>query len=78
MIVRRLGKLWERMRGTVRNEPRDLEFQAEMEEHVRLLAERYRRQGMTSETAMLAAHADVGSLPSDVSNRVVGSLTSGV
>ena len=48
MIVRRLGKLWERMRGTVRNEPRDLEFQAEMEEHVRLLAERYRRQGMTA------------------------------
>ena len=41
MIVRRLGKLWARMRDTVRNEPRDLEFQAELEEHVRLLAERY-------------------------------------
>ena len=28
IIVRRLGKLWERMRATVRNEPVDLEFQA--------------------------------------------------
>jgi len=60
MIVRRLGKLWERMCGTVRNEPGDLEFQAEIEEHVRLLAERYRRQGMTSETAMLAARRQFG------------------
>jgi putative ABC transport system permease protein len=56
----RLGKLWERMRCTVRNEPRDLEFQAEMEEHIRLLAERYHRQGMTSETALLAARRQFG------------------
>lgn len=54
MIVRRLGKLWQRMRDTVRNEPRELEIQMEMEEHVRLLTERYRRQGMTAEAAMLA------------------------
>src|SRR5882724_2371011 len=60
MIVRRLGKLWERMRNTVRNEPRDLEFQAEMEEHVQLLAERYRRQGMTAEAALLAARRQFG------------------
>jgi predicted permease len=60
MFVRRLGKLWERVRGTVRNQPRDLEFQAEMEEHVRLLAERYRRQGMTSQAAMLAARRQFG------------------
>jgi predicted permease len=60
MIVRRLGKLWARMRDTVRNEPRDLEFQAELEEHVRLLAERYRRRGMTSEAAMLAARRQFG------------------
>jgi putative ABC transport system permease protein len=60
MIVRRLGKLWARMRDTVRNEPRDLELQAEMEEHVRLLAERYRRQGMTSEAAMLTARRQFG------------------
>ena len=60
MIVRRLGKLWARMRDTVRNEPRDLEFQAELEEHVRLLAERYRRQGMTSEAAMLTARRQFG------------------
>src|SRR5207245_2908166 len=60
IIVRRLGNLWERMCGTVRNEPGDLEFQTEMEEHVRLLAERYRRQGMTSEAAMLAARRQFG------------------
>src|SRR5215510_5563 len=60
MIVRSLGKLWERMRDTVRNEPRDSEFQAELEEHVRLLAERYRRQGMTAEAAMLAARRQFG------------------
>jgi predicted permease len=60
MIVRRLGKLWVRMRETIRNEPRDLEFQAELEEHVRLLAERYRGQGMTSEAAMLAARRQFG------------------
>ena len=60
MIVRRLGKLWQRMRDTVRNEPCDLEFQTEMEEHVRLLAERYRRQGMTAEAALLAARRQFG------------------
>ena len=47
------------MRDTVRNEP-NLEFQAELEEHVRLLAERYRRQGMTPEAAMLAARRQFG------------------
>ena len=60
MIVGRLGKLWERMRNTVRNKPHDLEFQAEMEEHVRLLAEQYHRQGMTAEAAMLAARQQFG------------------
>src|SRR5438876_10398142 len=60
MIVRRLGKLWERMRNTVRNKPHTLEFQAEMEEHVRLLAEQYRRQGRTAEGAMLAARRQFG------------------
>ncbi len=60
MIGRRLGKLWQRMRNTVRNKPHDLEFQAEMEEHVRLLAEQYRRQGMTAEGAMLAARRQFG------------------
>ena len=54
-MARKIRKFWERMRATVRNEPRDTEFQAEMEEHVRLLAERYRRQGMAPEAAMLAA-----------------------
>jgi putative ABC transport system permease protein len=60
MIVRRLGTLWARIRDTVRGEPPDLEFQAELEEHVRLLAERYRRQGMTAEAAMLAAQQQFG------------------
>jgi putative ABC transport system permease protein len=60
MIVRRLGKLWARMRDTFRNEPLDLEFQAELEEHIRLLEERYRRQGMTSQAAMLAARRQFG------------------
>src|SRR5205814_3887133 len=49
-----------RLRGTVRNEPPDLEFQAEVEEHVRFLTERYRRQGMTAETAMRAARRQFG------------------
>lgn len=60
MMVRRLGKLWNRMRDTVRNEPRELDFQTEMEEHVRLLAERYCRQGMTAEAALLAARRQFG------------------
>jgi putative ABC transport system permease protein len=60
MIMRKIRKLWERMRNTVRNQPRDLEFQEELEEHVRLLAERYRRQGMTTEAAMLAARRQFG------------------
>jgi len=62
MLGRRLGKLWERMRNTVRNKPHDLEFQAEMEEHVRLLAEQYRRQGTTAEAAMLAARRQFGNI----------------
>jgi putative ABC transport system permease protein len=60
MIVRMLDKLWQRMRNTVRSEPRELEFQTEIEEHVRLLAERYRRQGMTAEDALLAARRQFG------------------
>ncbi|HEV8134977.1 MAG TPA: ABC transporter permease [Pyrinomonadaceae bacterium] len=60
MSVQKLRKLWRRMRDTVRNEPRDLEFQTEMEEHVRLLAERYRGQGMTAEAAMLTARRQFG------------------
>jgi predicted permease len=59
-MIRGLLKLWSRLRGTVRHEPRDLEFQAEVEEHVRLLSERYRGQGMTAEAAMLAARRQFG------------------
>src|SRR5262249_40229921 len=42
------------------NEPRDLEFQTEIEEHVRLLSERYRGQGMTADAALLAARRQFG------------------
>jgi hypothetical protein len=63
-VIRRLRKLWMRMRGTVRREPRDLEFQDEIEEHVRLLMERYRRQGMTAESATLAARRQFGNITS--------------
>ncbi|HYM00311.1 MAG TPA: ABC transporter permease, partial [Blastocatellia bacterium] len=59
-ILRKVRKLWQRMRATFRHEPRESEFQAEMEEHVSLLAERYRRQGMTAEAAMLAAGRQFG------------------
>src|SRR4030095_7314775 len=60
MIVRRLGKLWQRMRDTVHNAPRNLDSQEEIEEHVRWRAEQYRRQGMTAEAAMLAARRQFG------------------
>jgi predicted permease len=59
-MIRGLLKLSRRLRGTVRDEPRDLEFQTEIEEHVRLLFERYRQQGMTAEAAMLAARRQFG------------------
>ena len=52
-MIRKLLKLWTRILGTVRDESRDSELQTEIEEHVRLLTERYRRQGMTTETAIL-------------------------
>ena len=51
---------WSRLRRTIRDEPRDLDFLAEMEEHVGLLTERYRRQGMTSKDAELAARRQFG------------------
>jgi putative ABC transport system permease protein len=59
-MIGRLRKLWTRIRGTVRNEQSDLEFQDEIEEHVRLLTERYRREGMTADAAMRAARRQFG------------------
>ena len=61
-MIRKLLKLWARILGTVRNESRDTEFQTEIDEHVRLLAERYRRQGMTIEAATLAARRQFGNI----------------
>jgi putative ABC transport system permease protein len=62
VIVRRLATAWERLRRTIRDEQRDVEFESEIEEHVRLLAERYRKQGMAEEPAMLAARRQFGSV----------------
>jgi len=59
-MIGRLRKLGTRIRGTVRHEQRDLEFRDEVEEHVRLLTERYRREGMTAEAAMRAARQQFG------------------
>jgi len=61
-MIRKLLKLWARILGTVRNESRDTEFQTEIDEHVRLLTERYRRQGMTIEAATLAARRQFGNI----------------
>src|SRR5262249_11517581 len=52
--------IWGRIRRTVGGEPRDPEFEAEIEDHVRLLAERYQRQGMAAEEAMQAARRQFG------------------
>jgi putative ABC transport system permease protein len=60
VIARRLAAAWKRLRRTIREEPRDLEFQAEIEEHVRLLAERYRRRGMAEGPALLVARRQFG------------------
>ena len=60
MIRRRLVNVWTRIRATVLNEPRDSEFQTEVEEHIRVLSERYRGQGMTAEAARLAARRQFG------------------
>src|SRR5215813_4763518 len=60
MRLRTLRNLWSRLRRSVRNEPRDLDFVTEIEEHVGLLAERYHRQGMTSKNAELAARRQFG------------------
>ena len=59
-MLRGLRILCARIRATLRNEPPDLEFQAEIKEHVRSLADRYCRQGMTPEAAMLAARRQFG------------------
>ena len=67
MFMRTVRKLWQRMRDTVRNESRgsnfeteQSDFETEIEEHVQLLAERYQRQGMSAEAALLAARRQFG------------------
>src|ERR1700752_180294 len=60
MRVGMLRNLWSKLRRAVRDEPPDPDFVTEIEEHVRLLAERYRRQGMTSKDAEMAARRQFG------------------
>src|ERR1700730_7259395 len=59
-MIRRLAKLWARALGTVRRESLDSDFQSEIEAHVSLLTERYRRQGMSEQAALLAARRQFG------------------
>lgn len=61
-MIRKLVTLWTRIAGTVRNESLDSEFQTEIDEHVRLLTERYRRQGLTREAATRAARRQFGNI----------------
>jgi predicted permease len=68
-MSRKLLKLWTRVLDTVRSESCDSEFQIEIEEHVRLLTERYRRQGLTAEAAMLAARRQFGNTALVVEDR---------
>jgi putative ABC transport system permease protein len=55
-----LRKIAERVCGLFGKRTDDLEFDAEIQEHLRLLTERYRRQGMTPENAELAARRQFG------------------
>lgn len=55
-----LRRMAEKVRGVFGNRRGDLEFDAEMQEHLSLLAERYIRQGRTPENAELAARRQFG------------------
>src|SRR5260370_24170504 len=55
-----LRKMVARVHGRFGNRTGDLEFDAEMQEHLGLLTERYIRQGMTPESAALAARRQFG------------------
>ena len=57
---RQVRTLWARLRATLRQPPRDQAFRDEIDEHISLLAERYRRQGMAADAAMLAARRQFG------------------
>lgn len=52
--------LWRRIRNTFRKASPDAEFQGELQEHLALLAEHYRSQGMTHQEASLAARRQFG------------------
>lgn len=50
-----LRKMAETVLGLFGNRANDPEFDVEMQEHMRLLAERYMRQGMAPESPAIAA-----------------------
>src|SRR5262245_54135630 len=60
VFVRALRNFCSRLRRTVRDGPRDREFLAEIQQHVDLLTERYRGQGMTAKEAEMAARRQFG------------------
>src|SRR5215510_9223254 len=60
MIPRGLARYCARAWRTLRRDSGDPGFHAEIEEHVRLLAERYRRQGVPPEAGTLAARRQFG------------------
>jgi putative ABC transport system permease protein len=57
-----LRRVLERVRGVFGGRTRESDFEAEVQEHLRLLAERYVRQGMTPEDAALAARRQFGNM----------------
>jgi putative ABC transport system permease protein len=64
-----LRKIAGRVRGLLDNRAPDPEFEAEMEEHLRLLAERYVRQGMAPEEAAREARRQFGNVTLLVEDR---------
>jgi putative ABC transport system permease protein len=57
-----LQEFWSRLGRSLRDMPRDDEFVAEVEQHVELLAARYRSQGMTANDAEIAARRQFGNV----------------
>jgi predicted permease len=58
--IANLRTLWARLRNTVRRGSGDPEFREEIDDHIGMLAERYRGLGMTPEAALLAARRQFG------------------
>src|SRR5262249_34769823 len=61
-MIHYLRALAARLRGLFGNRRADREIDDEIETHIRLLAERYVRQGMTEAEAVLASHRQFGNV----------------